>query len=301
MQLNRAKNVLLTALLVSVGLTIGEKANAQNLLSWNDIIDGKVEESHLRFQVGTDSLQFGDLWLPDKKGPHSVVILIHGGCWLSHYPGVALTNPMAAALMEEGFAVWNIEYRRIGHKGGGYPGTFQDVANAADYLRNFSDTYRLNFDTIIAAGHSAGGHLASWLAARKNIPIDSPLYSENPIAIDKVVSLAGINDLKHYAEYGSSPCGKNTVEKLVNLSERGKSAFMDTSPSNLLPYSAYHVEVVAAFDSPVPPFFGKSFVDSINENDGSATLVLLPEAGHYEMIAPWSNEWKKVLGYFLTQ
>lgn len=295
------KNSLITALLLFIGFATVDNANGQDLLSWQDIMDHEVEEQHLRFQVGPDSLQFGDLWLPDKRGPHPVVILIHGGCWLGQYPGVALTNPMAEALMNAGFAVWNIEYRRIGHDGGGYPGTFLDVANAADYLRKFSETYRLNFDTIIAAGHSAGGHLATWLAARENIPSDSPLYIENPIAINKVISLAGINDLKHYAEYGSSPCGENSVEQLVNLTERGDSAYEDTSPSNLLPFSADHTEIVASFDSPVPPFFGKRFVDQVTELGGKATLVLLPEAGHYEMIAPWSEEWEKVLNIFTQQ
>lgn len=274
---------------------------SQDLVNWRDLLDADVSHSYERIQVGADSLQFADLWLPDTEGPHPVVILIHGGCWLEMYPGVALTHPMAEALAKEGFAVWNVEYRRLGHNGGGYPGTFLDVANAADHLREIAGDYDLDLENLIAAGHSAGGHLATWLAARENTKPGSDLYDENPLPVQRVISLAGINDLERYADFGSSPCGDQTVENLVALDERGDDAYSDTSPANLLPFSAKHYEVVAAFDRPVPPFLGREFSMAVTEAGGESRLVLQSEAGHYEMTAPWTEEWQEVLKLFTRE
>jgi acetyl esterase/lipase len=270
-------------------------AQSQDLVNWRDLLDADVNPNYKRIQVGSDSLQFADLWLPDGDGPHQTVILVHGGCWLGIYPGVTLTHPAAEALSSEGYAVWNVEYRRLGQEGGGYPGTFLDVANAADYLRDISDDYNLDLSSIIAVGHSAGGHLVSWLAARENISDESELYVDNPLPISKVVSLAGINDLEEYARFGSSPCGDQTVEQLVSLDDRGLTAYSDTSPANLIPYSAKHYEVVAAFDRPVPPFLGRGYWSAVVDAGGDAELILQSEAGHYEMTAPWTEEWKQVL------
>jgi len=272
--------------------------HSQELVNWRDLLDAETTRSYERIQVGPDSLQFADLWLSDGPGPHPVVILIHGGCWQSIYPGVVLTNPMAEALADEGFAVWNIEYRRLGHEGGGYPGTFLDVADAADFLREIENQHNLDLNLVIASGHSAGGHLATWLAARENLPNRSALYREDPLKIHRVISLAGINDLESYARFGSSPCGEQTVENLVSFNERQENAYSDTSPSELLPFSAEHIEIVAAFDRPVPPFLGRSFTQKVLDKNGHAELILQPEAGHYEMTAPWSKEWQEVLEVF---
>lgn len=280
---------------------ISTDLQAQELVNWQDLLGADVNHTYERIQTGPDSLQFADLWLPEGEGPHPTIILIHGGCWLGMYPGVALTHPAAEALSAEGLAVWNIEYRRLGQEGGGYPGTFLDVANATDYLREISDEYNLTLETITAMGHSAGGHLASWLAARENISTDSDLYIEDPLSIDKVISLAGINDLKQYAQFGSSPCGEKSVERLVSLEQRGDAAYSDTSPASLLPYSAQHYEVVAAFDRPVPPFLGRGYWTKVQDAGGDAELILQTDAGHYEMTAPWADEWQEVLRLIMEE
>lgn len=254
-------------------------------------------DHHLSF--GPDSLQYGDLWLPDDRKAHTSVIMIHGGCWLSIYPGVELMNAVSEDLSSRGFAVWNIDYRRVGHSGGGYPGTFQDVANGADYFRTIADEFDLPTNRIIAAGHSAGGHLATWLALRHQIDEKSELHSKNPIRIDAVISLAGINDLERYARYGASPCGEHTVESLIDADNRHQP-YSDTSPAELLPLNIPIVEISAAFDSPVPPFFGYHFVNDVIETGGTAYQLLLHGAGHYEMIFPPSDEWESVLDVFKT-
>ncbi len=269
------------------------------LVSWNDVLELETTAPDHYISFAPDSAQYGELWLPDDQVAHTSVIMVHGGCWLAMYPGVKLMNAVAEDLSNRGFAVWNIDYRRIGHHGGGYPGTFLDAANGADIFRSIANKYNLPADRIIAAGHSAGGHLATWLALRHQISPESDLYIENPIKIHAVISLAGINDLQRYADYGASPCGENTIEKLVD-SENRKKSYTDTSPSELLPLDIPLVEISGAFDSPVPPFFGYHFVSSIMESGGQAKQILLQSAGHYEMIHPSSEEWTTVLKIFET-
>ena len=87
-----------------------------------------------RITFGDDRLQFGELRLPEGNGPHPVAIVIHGGCWLERYD-MAYMGTIAEALTREGIAAWVLEYRRVGNPGGGWPGTFEDIANGADHLR----------------------------------------------------------------------------------------------------------------------------------------------------------------------
>src|SRR4029434_10633001 len=98
---------------------------------------------------------------------------------------------LSAALTEAGVATWSVEYRRVGNQGGGWPGTFEDVAVDTEHLREIAKTYPLDLNQVIAVGHSAGGHLALWLAARKLLPKDSPAYSHDPLPLRGRVSLAG--------------------------------------------------------------------------------------------------------------
>ena len=95
-------------------------------------------------------------------------------------------------MKREGIAAWSIEYRRVGDAGGGWPGTFEDVAAGFDYLRVLGKDYPLDLTHVIVSGHSAGGHLAYWLAGRPNVPEESPLHKPQPaLAMHGVVALAG--------------------------------------------------------------------------------------------------------------
>ena len=102
----------------------------------------------------------------------------------------------AADLQRRGIAVWNIDYRGVDRPGGGYPGTFLDAAAAADALAAHARALHLDTRRVVAVGHSAGGHLALWLAGRRHIPASSPLHSAHPLPIASVVSLGGLPDLE---------------------------------------------------------------------------------------------------------
>lgn len=133
--------------------------------------------------------QFGVLRLPSRRGPNPVVALLHGGCWLADHD-YAHVESMAATICARGAAVWSIEYRRLGHDGGGSPGTFRDAALGLDHLRALAPGHSLDLGRVVTVGHSAGGHLALWLAARRKLAPTSELFVENPLALAGVVSRA---------------------------------------------------------------------------------------------------------------
>jgi acetyl esterase/lipase len=132
--------------------------------------------SPTRIAYGTEPSQFGDLTVPaavPPPGGFRTVVLIHGGFWRAQF-GLDLMEPLAADLVARGFAVWNIEYRRVGQPGGGYPGTLEDVAAAFDTLSDTATSTPISLADIAVVGHSAGGHLALWTAGRDQLPAGAP-------------------------------------------------------------------------------------------------------------------------------
>src|SRR5438045_2758869 len=120
-----------------------------------DILTSPAPRADARLPYGPDPLHFGDLRLPARPGPHPVVLVVHGGFCRARYD-LEHTGQLCAALTAEGLATWNVEYRRIGNAGGGWPGTFQDVALAACHLRELAPKYNLDLEHVVALGHSAG-------------------------------------------------------------------------------------------------------------------------------------------------
>ena len=269
-------------------------------LSWRDILQRleseRPEPDFVYPYAQEDTLQFGELWLPKSKGSHPVIVLIHGGCWLDQYPGVELVYYIANDLRKRGFAVWNLEYRRIGYPGSGYPGTFTDVAQGMDFLRTIAERHQLDLSRLITMGHSAGGHLALWLALRSKLLPTSPLYTANPLPVHAVISLAGIGDLAYFDHFGAPACGEETVDQLIDWQHRGKEeALEDTSPDRLLPFAGKQYIVHGVFDAAVPPFIGLHYNDQSEAKHQETELVIIPNAGHFDIIVPWTDAWKKIL------
>src|SRR3712207_1248876 len=138
------------------------------LMKWPDLLERPRPEPSATIEYGDQGMQRVDLWLPTGKGPHPTVLMVHGGCWTTNIADRRIMNWIADDLRKRGIAVWNIDYRGVDRTGGGYPGTFADAAAAADSLRRHASEHRLDISPLVAVGHSAGGHLALWLAARRS-------------------------------------------------------------------------------------------------------------------------------------
>lgn len=250
-----------------------------------------------RLAYGPLPQQLGELWLPSGgTGPFPVVLMVHGGCWRAELPGPELLAWQAESLRQQGIAVWSISYRRLGHEGGGYPGSFQDVARGADHLRELARSQPLDVGRVLATGHSAGGHLALWLAARKNLPASSPLAVKDPLPLHAVVPLAGVGDLAWGAGYVGGACGADTVATLVQEKARGKDAWADTSPAALLPLGVPVTMVSGLYDPIVSPAHARRFqAAAVRQGDRPVQLLTLDEASHFELIAPWTEAGRRVV------
>ncbi|KAA3440864.1 alpha/beta fold hydrolase [Rufibacter hautae] len=245
-----------------------------------------------RLAYGPDSLQFGELRVPQGKGPFPVVVVIHGGCWLNQY-NYQYMNHVSAALTQAGFATWTIEFRRVGDAGGGFPGTFLEVAKAVDYVRQLAKQYPVSAKEVVVMGHSAGGHLALWAAGRKDLPRTSALYTKNPLKVKGVVSLAGIPDLATYStEKGSC---NTAVEKLMGgLPAAVPQRYTEAIPSPALALKTPVRMVQGARDPIVPVSQAQNFVNHSSSRKNKAKLVLLPDAGHFDLVAPVSPVWATI-------
>jgi acetyl esterase/lipase len=237
--------------------------------------------------------QVAELFLPKDKGPHPVVVLLHGGCFLKELEGFPQTSGLAADLAGRGYAVWNVEYRKLGEPGAGYPGTFQDVATAVDRLRSEAPKYGLDLRRVVAVGHSAGGALALWAASRGKLPATSPLHAADPLPIGAVISLAGIGDLKGQGKAFGLPCGDDTLERLLDISGR-KSPYADTSPAELLPTGVKVVMVHGVFDAVMPPYTGRAYAAKARQAGDKAEVVAIPDAGHFDLVIPTTRAWKEI-------
>src|SRR5579863_7498941 len=208
-------------------------------MSSDDILTLPPPPADARLSYGTDANQFGDIRLPKTKGPFPVVMNIHGGFWRAKYD-LAHCGHLCAALTSKGIATWNIEYRRVGNPGGGWPGTFEDIRSAYRYLPQIAKRYNFDPTKILVMGHSAGGQLALCLAAHEP-------------SLKRVVSLAGVVDLRRAWQLHLS--NDAVVEFLRGTPDQVPDHYREADPMQLSIPQARQWLIHGTADEVVPPAF----------------------------------------------
>ena len=241
-----------------------------------------------RHPYGTARSQFGELFLPDGKGPWPVAALLHGGFWRAQY-GRKLMRPLCADLAARGWAAWNVEYRRLGRlSGGGYPRTLDDVAAAVDHLADLPAHQPKEcqplfmLDRVVAIGHSAGGQLAAWLATR----------DEPRVRVTGVVCQAGVVDLRLASELGLS---RGVVQRFlggtpVSVPRRYAAA----SPAERLPLGVPLLLTHGGHDDIVPPLMSERFAAAARAAGDAVDVVVEPGADHLGHLDPADPLWRAV-------
>ncbi|MEO8993287.1 MAG: alpha/beta fold hydrolase, partial [Rhodanobacter sp.] len=255
------------------------------LLRWSELSAMPLPPPAKRITYGSASQQFGELRLPEGPGPFPVVVLVHGGCWMAAYDYVYMTR-MAAWLAQRGVATWTIEFRRVGDDGGGWPGTFLDVANATDALRHIAKTEPLDLKRVYAAGHSAGGQLALWLATRPRLAKDSELYRPDPLPMHGVLGLAAVTDLYAYRQGPPDSCHGAVDQVMGGSPKEYPRRYAETSPRQWLPLGVPQVFIQGDHDPIVAPAPVRSYVEAAKAAGDRAELLTLPNAGHFEASTP---------------
>jgi acetyl esterase/lipase len=240
--------------------------------SGEDILSLTPPKTDSRVAYGSDENQFLDLRLPKSKGPHALAVCIHGGFWRKKYD-LAYFGHLCAALTAKGMATANLEYRRVGNPGGGWPGTFADIRSAYQFLTQNAQRYGFDAQRIIVLGHSAGAQLALCLAAHE--------------AVKAVISLAGVVDLQRAYELHLS--NDAVVEFLGGKPADVADHYREADPMKLTiraPQWLIHGEI----DDIVPPAFSRDYAHVKKD----AKLAMISGAGHFEIVDPRSAAWGDV-------
>ncbi|NPT55157.1 alpha/beta hydrolase family protein [Paraburkholderia elongata] len=243
------------------------------------------------FNYGAARSQVVEFFRPAGRGPFPVAILIHGGCWLSEYGGLEQFRALAAALARQGVATWSIEYRRVDEAGGGYPGTFEDIAAAVDMLGAKSAQLGLDPLRVIAVGHSAGADLALWAAARGKIPEFSPLFEKNPLRIPTVISVGGLPDLRTDAATIARSCRIATTSLTGTPSDARPDVFADTSPAAMLPDGVDTIGINGAEDTIAPPYIAQAYAALARQKGDQARVIVVDGADHLDEATTSSTVW----------
>ena len=254
-------------------------------MSWAQLQKLPLPPPGARISYGKLPQQFGELRLPEGKGPFPVFVMIHGGCWQAEYDYVYFTR-LAAWLTQRGFATWTIEYRRLGDDGGGWPNTFLDVADGVDALREVARIAPLDLDRVYAAGHSAGGQLALWLPTRARLAGHSPLYRPSPLPIRGVLGLAAITDLQAYRIGPADSCHASVDPLLGGTPEQVPQRYAETSPRQRLPLGVTQVFIQGQRDPIVAPESVRAYVKAAVMAGDHASMLRLDHAGHFETAVP---------------
>jgi acetyl esterase/lipase len=270
----------------------------------------------------TSDVSFGDLRLPEGDPPHGgwpVVAYIHGGGWTVDFP-LDYSAPFLEKLTEEArVATWNLEFRRIGStpsagslagdggsaaifpallSSGGWTNTFLDVGKGVDYLRTIAATYHLNPDRVIVMGHSSGGHLAAWVAARPKLPPTADLYVPDPLPVIGVVGQEGKYDLA--AEILG---GRTDVYELLGTMDPATLAirYAEASPINLLPLGVPERLIVGALEPSYIVFSNTEYTAAARAAGDDVRVVLEQgRSGVWDDLGPNATGWPTEIGAVLS-
>jgi len=241
----------------------------------DDIFSLAAPKPDLRVAYGNDANQFVDLRLPKTKGAHALAICIHGGYWRARYD-LEYLGHLCAGLAAKGVAAANLEYRRVGNTGGGWPGTFSDIRSGYQFLRQNAGKYEFDLGRVVVLGHSAGGQLALCLAAHE-------------AGVKAAVSLAGVVDLQRAYQLHLS--NDAVVEFLGGTPAEVADHYREADPMKLA-IAARQFLVHGSNDDIVPPSLSKDYVKGKAKED--TRLVMIAGAGHFDLVDTRSRAWDEV-------
>jgi acetyl esterase/lipase len=247
------------------------------------------------YPYGSDPAQFLELTLPGDDAPAPVVVVLHGGFWRARY-GIELARPLAADLAARGWAAVAVEYRRVG-AGGGWPQTLQDVAAAVDLLPDLPGAQRLDLTGLAVVGHSAGGHLAAWLAGRGRLPAGAPGAGPR-LPVVAAVLQAGVLDLArgHEQQLGAGA----VAEFLGGVPDAVPDRYATADPVRLLPTGAAVLCVHGADDDTVPLEQSRRYAAAATAAGDRVEVVALP-GDHRVVIDPAGEAWRRAVDWLAAR
>lgn len=242
-------------------------------------------------RYGPAASQVGDLHLPKAKHP-PVIVLVHGGFWRLPY-GYDQMTPLAVDLTRRGYAAWNLEYRRIGEPGGGWPNTLKDVSIGIDHLAKLKAAGAdLDLARVVSVGHSAGGHLALWAAGPRRLEAGDPAPR---VKVAAAVGQSPAADLLRVYELGCS--NRVALELTGGTPAEYPERYRNASPRALLPMGVPQLIVHGGKDDVVIPDIGREYAEAARKAGDPCDYVEFPGIGHFEHLDPKGVAWKAVVNW----
>jgi acetyl esterase/lipase len=276
-KMNKSANLIICVVLLFFALPGTSKCSEtlmKSNVSYKSVTELDFAGADEKLVYGDDNseLQYGLLWLPPnlaapEKAP--LLVFIHGGCWLNSYD-IQHSYPLSSALAEAGYAVWSLEYRRIGDAGGGWPGSFDDIRQGLAFTSSLK-VYPVDLDRMVIMGHSAGGHLAL-LAASENESVDA------------VIGLAAITDIIEYSR-GANDCQTAAAPFMGGTYEDRPDAYRAANPAGLQLHENT-ILLQGDIDSIVP--LAQSQLPG-------ASATVFEGAGHFDWLHPDSGAYQLLL------
>lgn len=243
-------------------------------------------------RYGADDLRSGQLRLPAGKGPFPVAVIVHGGCWTASYDTMAGTAAVSEALTRRGIATWNIEYRRLGDPGAGWPGTFEDVGAGIDHVASLAKEYPLDLSRVTIVGHSAGAHLALWGASRGKL---GAAYKPRVIPVS-VVQIDGPAALAPFIGVDEKVCGRPVISELMAGGPEARAAeYRLASPAGHLPLGIKQLLVMGAFAPFMAPYAEAA------RKAGDPVETLQGTSDHFDVVTPGTEVGDKVIDFIATR
>jgi hypothetical protein len=280
---------------VAVMVSLAAAPAAAQRISPRDVNNLPSRVPQLVAPYGPDSLQFGELRLPNGRGPFPLAVVIHGGCWTKGFATLKNTAAVASALLDDGIATWNIEYRQVGNPGGGWPNTFLDVGAGVDHVRTLATKYPLDLSRVAVIGHSAGAHLALWAAGRPHLASGSSIRGQNPLEVRAAVAIDGPGDLAGLVGPDARICGAPVIAGLMGgtpatVPER----YREASPKEMLPLGVRQYLVSATVLTAVD---AQGYEAAARVAGDSAFVLADTSGGHFGVIAPGTTFWTPVRAF----
>jgi len=271
--------------LLVAGCLYGQSTNPLELLKQ------PTPPANERITYGKDPLQFGEIRVPTGDGPFPVAIIIHGGCWsakLENLPDAVvsfeLLRPIASALAESGVASWNIEYRRLGNEGGGWPGTYLDIGRATDLLRDIGPRYHLDLNRAVVIGH-----------ARDKLPKNSLLRTDSPLSLKGVIDIDGPPDLETFRAIEQPMCGGPVVTKFIGgTPAEFPNRYREGSVTGLLPTGVRQEVLIRAKPAQLSALL-EQYVGAAEKAGDPIRVLTLKGNSHFDGINPRAPDWETVM------
>ena len=263
---------------------------------------GNLSLERATISYGGDPNQVADLLVPLTDGAVPVVVLVHGGYWKTGFDRRSM-QALADGLGRTGYAVWNIDYRRVGDDGGGWPGTFQDVAAGIDHLVGIAADHQIDLGRAAIVGHSAGGELALWGAARQGLP-ETEVGAGPKVRFAAAVSLAGVVDLAASATDAASggPELRNSVVALLGGSpDQVPERYALTSPVQRVPLGLPQLLIHGALDDQVSVQQSRNYVQAATAAGDAVRLVELPAGDHLEVVRTDRPAWRDLVDWLIER